>query len=60
MSTNEFAHVGVFVLTALGFSFVTFVFGMLVTDFKNDAWPLFSWLAGVVIYAATISFIWKG
>ena len=33
---------------------------MFVTDFKNDNWPLFSWIAGVVIYAATISFIWKG
>lgn len=60
MSVNDFAHIGVFVISMIGFALGTGFFGALIDFGDFDNVPLASWLVGIIVYGMTVMFMWKG
>ncbi len=56
MNNNVFTGIGLFTVSSLSFAFVTACFGGVVTDFdSNNAWGIFAWFIGAIIYGITFA-----
>lgn len=56
MSNNIFTAIGLFITSALSFALVTACCGGVVTDFdNNNAWGIFAWFIGSIIYGITFA-----
>lgn len=58
MTTNDFAHVGLFVISMIGFALGTGFFGAIISFDDPDKIPLAAWLVGMFVYGMTVMFMW--
>lgn len=60
MNINDFAHIGLCVMSAFCFAFVTGVVGGIVNEFDDDedAFPVAAWITAIVAYGITFSILY--
>lgn len=58
MTINDFAHIGLSVMSAFCFAFVTGVVGGIITKFDEDAFPVAAWITAIVVYGITFSILY--
>lgn len=58
MTTDDFAHVGVFVIAMIGFTLGTGFFGAIISFDDPDKIPIAAWVVGMFVYGMTVMFMW--
>lgn len=58
MTTNDFAHIGLIVITSFLFALGTGILGVLIPDDYDD-WSLTAWLIGSFVYGITFSILYQ-
>lgn len=58
MTTNDFAHFGLFILASFLFALGTGIMGVLISDFTDD-WSLSAWFIAILVYGITFSILFE-
>ena len=58
MTTNDFAHIGLFISASFLFALVTGIIGLISADTQDD-WTLTAWLTAVFVYGVTFSILFE-
>jgi hypothetical protein len=58
MTINDFARIGLFVLSSSVFALGTGIMGVLISDF-NDDWSLSAWFIAILVYGITFAILFE-
>ena len=58
MTINDFARIGLFVLSSSVFALGTGIMGVLISDFTDD-WSLSAWFIAILVYGITFAILFE-
>ncbi len=57
INVNDFAHIGLFFVSAFFFALGTGIISSVVTDFDEYDFPIVAWLVAIVVYGITFTIL---
>lgn len=58
MNVNDFAHIGLYVVSAFCFAFITGLIGGIIVKFDDETFTVAAWIVAIVIYGITFSILY--
>ncbi len=59
ISINDFAHIGLFFVSAFLFALGTGLAGAVIVCFNEDEFPIAAWLVAIIVYGITFAILYQ-